>query len=265
MARLNFSVKSQGAKVLKNLDKATPILRIFFPEQRRWVTRLFLLVGVPLVAGRFWEPYANALLSHYLDLRIPIEAATYTGWTLISLGLVVLAINETLDRLPKKAAVSLTEGADRKSLGVLFSEVHLPTIDLFVHYGKLSTTYYPTLHYFYGIEGYVNSANFHIHDQSLRRKILALYDSLKRALSFGEFFKETSSPAFFKFDSRHDVHRDPRAKAAHDGFLNAVYETEENIRALCQATREKFPDFDFETTNNAAIENYRAYQAAAEV
>lgn len=35
------------------------------------------------------------------------------------------------------------------------SELHLPTLDLFTHYGKLSATYIPVLHYFYGLEGVV--------------------------------------------------------------------------------------------------------------
>lgn len=244
--------------MLYKLEKFVPILRVFFPEQRRWVTRLFLGVGVLLVAGRFWEPFANALLARYFSVRVPVEAATDTGWILIGLGLFVLAINECIDRWPQKATEDLKGGADRKSLVALFSEIHLPTIDMFVHFGKLSSTYFPALHYFYGVEGFVTSANFHMHDQQLRAKCIALYGSLKRALSFGNWLAQTSDSRLLKFDSRHDIYRDPSAKAAHDEFLKAVYETEENIRALCQATREKFPDFDFGVTNKAALDNYHA-------
>ena len=177
--------------ILDHVPKLLPILRVFFPEQRKWVARVFILAGIPLVAGQVWEPYANALLSRYADIRVPIDAATTTGWIFLAIGLVVFAINEILDRLPRRA-VSAEDESDRRACDEIFSQLHLPTLDSFIHYGKLSMTYYPVLHYFYGLEGFVQASSYQIYDARLKSAIDSLYASLSRALSFGEFFTHTS-------------------------------------------------------------------------
>lgn len=248
----------------EQLTKVLPFLRIFFPEQRKWVARVFIVCGLPLVAGQVWEPYANALLSKYLEVRVTVEAATYTGWALLIIGMIVFVVNEVLDRLPKRLVVTAEDTADRQSLIALFSQIHTPSLDLFFHYGKLSMTYYPVLHYFYGIEGFVQASRFHIHDVNLKTTIEALYSSLAKALSFGEFFSQTANPDLYKFDSRHDIHMTPRAKEAHDTFIAAIYAAEGHLRTLCEQTSKKFPDFDFAATNTAAAENYRSYHAQTE-
>jgi len=251
--------------VIDQINKLIPLLRIFFPEQRKWMARIFILFGLPLVAGKVWEPYVNALLQRYLEIHIPVEAATYTGWTLIAIGLFLFSVNEILDRLPKRTHLSPEEMADRQSLNTLFREIHIPSIDMFVHYGKLSITYYPALHYYYGIEGFVNSSSFHIHDIAIKSAVEALHESLGEALNYGEFFRETPNHDLHKFDSRRDIHTDPRAKAAHDGFISSVYRTEAAMRTLCGLTRGKFPDFNFDETDKLALKNYRAYQSKSEV
>ena len=262
---LNLNVRPQGLRVIDQINKLIPLLRIFFPEQRKWVARVFILFGLPLVVGKAWEPYANALLQRYFDIRIPVEAATYTGWVLIAIGLFVFAVNEVLDRLPKPTQTSSESVADRQSLNALFREIHIPSIDTFVHYGTLSMSYYPALHYFAGIEGFVQSSSFHFHDAALKSAVEELHESLGEALDYGEFFHSTSNPDLYKFDSRQDIHANTSAKAAHDGFISAVYRTKTAMRTLCSLSRSKFPDFDFEATDKLALKNYRAYQSIPEV
>jgi hypothetical protein len=239
-----------------------PIIRIFFPEQRKWMARIFIWSGIPLAAGQLWEPYVNALLARYLEIRIPTEAATNTGWAFIGIGLVVFIFNEIVDRWPKRAMESHADRSDRKSLVSLFSEIHIPAIDTFVEYGKVSMTYIPALHYYAGVEACVSTSNFYLHDAALRAQVNELYASLGKALSFGHFFRDVPNQLLQKFDSRHDIHRDERAKNAHDAFIQSVYETEQNMRALCSTVREKFPDFDFDATNAAALKDYRDTQRA---
>jgi hypothetical protein len=159
------------------------------------------------------------------------------------------------------------DDADKKTLHGLFSELHLPTLDMFIHYGKLSMTYTPVLHYFFGLQAVVEASKYHIHDRQLKEGVERLYASLSKALSYGEYFTETSNEKLQKFDSRQDVHADPRAREAHDAFIQAVYDTENHLKALCMAARLKYPGFDLDATSRQALEDYRSYneEAAAAV
>lgn len=242
------------------------VVRLFYPEQRKWVAKVLVLAAIPLISGPVWQPYLDAFLASYFDINVPSTNITI-GAVLLALGLLCVIANETLDRWPKKISVSVEDDADRQTLHGLFSELHLPTLDLFTHYGKLSATYIPVLHYFYGLEGVVHASKYHIHDQSLKVGVEHLYASLAKALSYGEFFTETADENIQKFDNRQDVHAAPRAREAHDAFVQAVYDTETHLKALCMAVRSKYPGFDLDATSRHALENYRRYtkEAAAEL
>jgi hypothetical protein len=250
--------------MLDQLHKLTPTLRIFFPEQRRWLVRVFVLCGLPLVAGNLWEPYANALIQRYLGIRVPTEASTYTGWALLGIALLIFVANEIADRLPKPSIQNPQDVSDRQSLQHLFREIHLPSMDTFFHFGKLSATYYPALHYYYGIEGFVESSSYHIHDSHISHAVSELHRSLSKALDFGEYFRDTSNPQLYKFDHRSQTHNEAEIENAHAEFTNAIYESEAALKALCKLTKQKFPDFDFDATNAAAIQGYRAQNAETE-
>lgn len=248
--------------MLDYLNRLMPIIRIFFPEQRKWVARIFIWSGIPLAAGKFWEPYANALLARFLEVRIPTEAATYTGWAFIGIGLTAFIFNEIVDRWPKRSIESHENKNDRKSMVALFSQFNTSAVDMFVDFGKVSITYMPVLHYFEGVNACVRASNFYLHDNTLKTQVDDFHTSLGKALSFGEFFDDMPNQDLKKFSSRHDVHQDERAKNAHDSFIESVYETERNMRALCGTVRQKFPDFDFDATNAAALKDYRDTQQA---
>lgn len=237
---------------------ALQIIRIFFPEQRKWVARILIASAIPMLTGPVWEPYLNAVLRRYGDFVVPNPNVT-AGWVLLVCGLVVFAANEVLDRRPKQVRVPVEDVADRKTLLTLFSELHLPTLDQFIHYGKLSITYVPVLHHFHGSEGVVQASNFHLHDRVIKSEVGGLHAALSRALSFGEYFVEMPNEKLQKFDSRRDIHADPRAREAHNDFIQAVYDVETHLRALCAAVRSKYPDFDFEATNRRALDDYKSY------
>lgn len=242
------------------------VIRLFFPEQRKWVARVLVLAGIPMVSGPLWQPYLDAFLAHYFDTNVPSPNITI-GAVLLALGLLGVIANEMLDRWPKKISVSVEDDADKQTLHGLFSELHLPTLDMFIHYGKLSMTYTPVLHYFFGLEAVVQASKYHIHDQSLKMGVERLYASLSKALSYGEHFTDTPNEKLQKFDNRNDVHVDPRAREAHDAFIQAVYDTETHLKALCMAVRSKYPSFDLDATSRHALEDYRRYnqEAAAEL
>ncbi len=239
-------------------QKMLQVIRVFFPEQRKWVARILIVSAIPMLTGPIWEPYLNAVLRRYGDLVVPNPNAV-AGWILLACGLTVIVANEVLDRWPRKVEISIEDKADRKTLVTLFSELHLPTIDSFIHYGKLSITYVPVLHHFAGLEGVIHASNFHLHDRALKMELDRFHAALAKALSFGEYFVEMPNMELQKFDSRRDVHADPRAREAHDTFLQSVYDTEVSLRALCSMVRSKYPEFDFDATNRRAIEDYRSY------
>ena len=112
-------------------------IRLFFPEQRKWVARILIVAGISMVTGPMWEPYAKAALEHYAGFSVPAIDVT-TGWVILILGLAVFSINEVLDRRPNIKVASDQDVADRKSMEILLSNLYLPALDKFFHFGKLS-------------------------------------------------------------------------------------------------------------------------------
>ncbi len=236
------------------------LIRIFFPEQRKWASRALTTAGLAMLAGPVWTPYADAAVEHFFGIKMPAQQLNITGWGLLALGLLLLSVNVYLDHRSRSDAVLASDVADRMTLEGLFSQLHLPSLDFFVDRGKLSFTYVPVLHYFAGLEACVNASTFYVHDLALRAVIGDLYASLSNALSYGEYFVETPNNKIQKFDSKRDVHIDPDARRAHDGFISAVYATEKHLRDLCGKVKSKFPDFDFSATSRAALEDYKSYE-----
>lgn len=241
-----------------NENSLWKFIRLLFPEQRKWAARMLLAAGLSLVSGPLWEPYLNALLARYAEISVPNPSPTIGG-LLLALGIIGVIINEVLDRRPKRVSVSIEDHVDKSTLYELFSELHLPTLDQFIYYGRLSMTYTPVLHYFYGLQAVVQASKFHVYDRQLKEDANSLCASLTTALSFGEYFTDTANDKLQKFDSRHDVHADPRARAAHDGFIQAVNDTDTHLRSLCIRVRSKFPDFDMDVTSRQALEAYRRH------
>ncbi|WP_409286032.1 hypothetical protein [Pseudomonas protegens] len=236
----------------------TLAMRLLFPEQRKWVARALITAGIPMVTGPFWEPYVNAALEHYAGFSVPVPNV-FAGWAILVLGLLVFIFNEVSDRRPKKEVTSYEDLADRKSMEKLFSNLYMPALDKFFHFGKLSITYVPILHYFYGLEGFVQASSYHIHDAELKGDVDKLYAALSRALSHGEYFVEMPNVELQKFDSHRDIHADADAYRAHQDFLSSVHAAEDHLRSLYRRVSTKYPDFDFLKTSQAALAEYHEY------
>ncbi|MNV52177.1 hypothetical protein D3C71_1442570 [compost metagenome] len=251
--------KLERLPVVDFLNKALPYIRIIFPEQRRWLVRVFVGAGVAAALGPYWEPYVIALAKRYLDVQVPTGAPQITGWVLLFIGLAIYVRNEYVDHKAKPTVERHEDRTDRKMLVSLFSQIHLPSIDQFVDFGKTDAVYMPALHYFYGLEGHMQSSTFFIHDAQIKELVEALYKSLGGALSHGVYFRSTANEDLKKFDSRHLIGDNPGAEQAHEDFISSIHATERDTRALCGAVRKKFPDFDFTATNAAALVDYRSY------
>lgn len=236
------------------------IFRVFFPELRKWVTRALIAAGISMLSGPLWVPYVNAFLSRYASINIPDTSTS--GWVCLGLGLLCLIANETLDRWPSKKKMTAEDKEDKNTLYELFSQMHLPTYDWFFHHGKITWVYIPALHYHYGVEGYIQATQFHLHDKEIRKSVELFYQSCSRAFSYAWYFVETNNPHLQKFGHQHNVHTEPLAKAAHDDFRNAVCEAEGHLKDLCKAVKTKYPDFDMEETSKIAKDEQRSYSKA---
>lgn len=226
------------------------IERYLFPEQRKWVARVLIGTGLYMVTGPLWEPLLNAFLKRYFDLSVP-ATDVITGWVFFCIGLLVFAFNEFMATRGKTEVISAQDIADRNAMKLLFSNLNLPALDEFFHFGKLSITYMPALHYFYGLEGFVRASNYHVHYEQLKREVDGLYAELSKALSYHAYFVEMPNADMQKFDSRR-----ADARQAHDDFLKAVYAAEAHTRRLCTLVSSKYPDFDFSETNRLALNDY---------
>lgn len=238
------------------------IKRLFFPEPRKWAARLLIIAGVGTLASPLLGQILMALLGRYTDLKIDTDPTT--GWWLIGLGLMLVVVNFFVDRMIAVKVNPALAASDRAGLEELYSNIHKDTFDAFFHYGRLTYTYVPTLHFYFGIQAFVESASYHFNDSEVKTEVDGFYSGLHKALTKGEYFHEASNDKLMKFDSRHDIYVDPEAKHARDEFLTGVMEGEVHLKNLNQLVKTKFPDFDFKALSDAAFEEYKRYQLRAE-
>lgn len=246
-----------------NEESFVRIYRLIRPEPRKWIIRASFGAGIPLISTPLWEPYLRAILAQKYNINVQLDAS-YAGWILISIGLIMILVNHYIDSKPKFKVLSEEDKSDRKNLVSLFNEIHIPTMDLFFEQGKLSMTYIPAIHFLYGIEGVFKSSSFHIHDLEIKNKAQGFYDNLKRSLSFAEYFTETSSPELQKFDSRFNIHSDSVAAQAKADFTRFIIGAEVNLKELCSLICSKYPDFNFSETNKKALDDYKYHHSMVE-
>lgn len=263
----NFIVSFITGNPAMNIDINTltnsfeRIYKLLRPEPRKWAARFIITSGVALLTTPVWGPYLEAYLKKEYDLSI-IQTPAYTGWILLILGLVVLYANYKVDsKTEVKKEDSAEKKADKKTLYQLFSQLHIPSIDEFFHYGKMSMVYIPVTHYADGLSALINSSRFHLYDKNILESAMALDECLKKSFSLYGYFTETANKNLFKFDSKFRIHSDPEAKKAHDDFTESVYNAEKSLKKLCTYTKETYPDFDFSETDKIALDDYNYHNS----
>ncbi|MGP6489454.1 hypothetical protein [Duffyella gerundensis] len=238
------------------------IYKVLRPEPRKWVSRVLILAGLPLLSSPVWVPYVDAFLKKRYDLTVPQAATSLTGWGLILIGLIMIFINYKIDSKPEvKREDSEEKKADKETLYQIFSQIYIPAMDQFFHHGKMSMVYLPVLHFKTGLSALISSSNFYLHNKELKESVLALEKNLDKSLSFFGYFSETPNADLQKFDSKFKIHSNKQAREAHEEFTQSIYKTEEKLKELCAQTRDHFPDFDFTVTNKNAIDDYNHYNS----
>lgn len=79
--------------MIDQLNKLIPLLRIISREQRKWISRFFIVCAFLFATVRSCERHVNALLQSYLGFRVPVEVVDKMGVALIIIGFLVLAVN----------------------------------------------------------------------------------------------------------------------------------------------------------------------------
>lgn len=212
-------------------------------------------VGVPVDANAVW----SQLVTTCMRLNGESGAVDYSNLAIILDDRMAL----WFDSYRRRSGARFPEQdlADQANLRVLFSEMYLPHIETFIARGKQSQVFGPIIHYYAGIQEFVMSAQYQIHDPDLASKVKSFEKSLREALSYLAYFRETSNPDLQVFDSRvHDIARDSAAADAHEDYLQAIYDTERSLHALCAKVSQRFPGLSFQDTNAAALRNYNHYQ-----
>lgn len=206
-------------------------------------------------------------LAPFFDTDTKRELATLGFPIAIAFGLIAALILNSirahaaaLRLLASPAGESPEKRKDKETITGLLQEIHTPTFDDFIHYGKLHFLYGDVIHYWEGFSARMAASNFHLYDEQLRDIVFALHASWGRCFIYSQYFSDTNNIKIQKFNGRHAVYQDEEAKRAHEGFAEAINQTDKNIRNLIALVRKVFPDIDIDATNTAALNDYRKYQ-----
>jgi hypothetical protein len=88
-------------KTQQILDFLLEVIRIFKPDQRKWIVRIFIVSGIGMISTPFWQPWIEALLEKEIGLNLAYTAIP--GWILITLGLLIYIFNEWQAKQSAKA------------------------------------------------------------------------------------------------------------------------------------------------------------------
>lgn len=78
-------------KYKQTLDFILDIIRIFKPDHRKWMVRIFVISGIPLVSSSFIQSLIETALEKQFD--VDLGFTTVPGWILISIGLCIYFFN----------------------------------------------------------------------------------------------------------------------------------------------------------------------------
>ena len=52
------------------LDFLLEVIRIFKPDQRKWIVRIFIVSGIGMISTPFWQPWIEAVLEKEIGLNL---------------------------------------------------------------------------------------------------------------------------------------------------------------------------------------------------
>lgn len=78
------------------LDFILELVRIIKPDHRKWMVRIFVLAGIPLVSSSYIQAIVEAQIKR--ELQIDLAVTEIPGWILLAIGVVVYVFNNYQDR-----------------------------------------------------------------------------------------------------------------------------------------------------------------------
>lgn len=82
------------------LEFALEVIRMFKPDHRKWVVRIFVLSGISMISPPFWQPWLEIYLEE--ELNIDLSVASTPGWIFIVIGLAIYIFNIYQEKESKK-------------------------------------------------------------------------------------------------------------------------------------------------------------------
>lgn len=246
----------------KSFDHWIQRIRAFIPPQRRRIASAFIFAGLTTVFVPFWQEIIASFLNKYLEVNSKVPLGL--GIASIIVGIFIFFYSEYIEKRQPEPRISPEYLHDKNCLKSFFEEIHTPTLDYFIHWGKLSTIYLPFLYYFYGMKSFVTSSTFHIYDTKIKNLVCELNQKIELSLSYAPYFKDMPNPDLQKFDSRYDIFLNKQAGEAHKKFKDSIYAIEKLMQELHHEVMERYPGFDFAATNQAAFAKNKSYVSRAQ-
>lgn len=88
-------------KTKQILDFLLEVIRIFRPDQRKWIVRIFILSGIGMISTPFWQPWVEAILKK--EIGLDLSYTMIPGWVLITIGVVIYFFNNWQEKQLKKS------------------------------------------------------------------------------------------------------------------------------------------------------------------
>ena len=84
----------------QTLDFALELVRILKPDHRKWMVRIFIISGIPLVSSSFIQSLIETAIEKEFNLDLGL--ASIPGWILIAIGLFIYVFNIYQEKQLKK-------------------------------------------------------------------------------------------------------------------------------------------------------------------
>jgi hypothetical protein len=87
-------------KYKQTLDFVLELVRIFKPDHRKWMVRIFVISGIPLLSSSFIQTLVEAALRKEFDLDL--GSTSVPGWILIAIGVGIYFFNSYQEKQARK-------------------------------------------------------------------------------------------------------------------------------------------------------------------
>lgn len=156
-----------------------------------------------------------------------------------------------------KSASQIRIEKDLANLSKLFSTIHLPTIDLYIHY--LPNRIIDKIFFFlYGVQELVGSSSFHIYNEELNKYIYDFINIWEKTLNYSQLFTVDSTQNYI-LHLPFDIFERRKDEEDFEQLTKEVIELKIKYNALIKYVRENHFEVDIDNLSLIAGEKYNKY------